>query len=224
MSEDIDNNEQQESIDDLLKRVQILKIEAELKDSKKNYFRKYIYPELPKWIPVLFLGLVTLWITSSKDILGTKEDKLSIREDKVDMSEKKLEIETLQENIKKLTTIQDKKADSVTQLDIEYLEKLNEIKNLNTKIASIQVLYESERNKAIGLERQQFELQNQNRDLAKESLDIKVNSLTESIYHNPYINNKYVYEAIDIIKGQTEIGKMLTKEFESNIKKAITRP
>jgi|GEM_PF-5771420 len=214
---EVENQETQETIDDILKRIQILKIENELKEIKKNYFKKFIYPELPKWIPVLFLGFVTLWIATSKDIIGAKEDKLVA-------NEKAFEVKKIEENIKKLKEEQISKKDSVKSLDVEFINKLSEIKDLNNKIASYQKLYDNERNKANKLGQIQFELTYKNIELTKESSKIKVSSMLDGVYNNPNINNKYVLEAIEIIKSKSELSELISKEIEENINKSFHKP
>lgn len=219
-----ENIELKESIDDILKRVQILKIENELQDSKKNYFKKFIYPELPKWIPVLFFGIITLWITTTKDIIGAKEDKLVAKQDKVAIDEKTFELKKIEENIKKLNEVQISKKNSVKSLDVQFFNKLSEIKGLNDKISSYQKLYDNERDKAEKLGQIQFELTSKNNLLNIESSNIKVDLILDRVYNNPIVNTKYIFEIIEILKSKSGLSDLISKEIENNIKKSFHNP
>ncbi|MBW0164993.1 MAG: hypothetical protein HYI21_00305 [Sediminibacterium sp. Gen4] len=179
------NQEKQESIDDLLKKAQILKIETEIYESKKNYFRKFIYPELPKWVPALLIASVSLYITYETGILETKRQQVQNEEEKIKrqsiIKDFNSKVHLMEKEIKEKEIV-------LNKMDTTLNYKNDSIFFLNDRIYSL-----NRKTKDLGVI-----INDLNSQISFEVLNNNLKKLKEY----PNINNEYVKEFVDILSDR----------------------
>lgn len=198
-------SEGRETIDDLLKRIQIEKIKRDIEDSNRSFFSKYIAPEFPKWVPTLIVGTITAYIT-------LKSGVLSVREDKVAIEEKKAQLKNIQDSIYTLSNVKSKASDEVNI-------KLKEVQGLNNKLVTYQYLFEKEKSNTERLKSEQKDLEYKNKEIERTSQNLKSNQIIDALYYFPNVNSKYVLEIIEILNSESPLANKIKSELESDVSK-----
>lgn len=184
-----------------LKKVSLKKMKKELHEIEKNYWSRYVFPEIPKWIPAILIAAVSLFITFKTNLFKTEADKAKIEQEKLTMQMQK---GLIQDTIAHLLNDKNILNSFVSTLQNDTLLLRQKVYSTQRKIDSLNAALQIETSNKNNVKNEINILEKEKIKLLSEIRFAPLSAKLTIIKNYPNVNNEEVEEIVKYLKEEGE--------------------